>query len=117
MTQQQWPPGNYFDTFGPFVDPRHRTFEIMAISGITVSADGSRSLRYQLPEAPIEIASLRFDGILFSTEDGKLITEKREQVGTVDFDNGIIDINVDKSPDLGSRRAEYVYPRRETPIC
>lgn len=117
---QTWPPGNYFDQFGPFSDPRFRAGEVNPIDGrVFVSADGVRVLRYQLPEAPVEIASVRIDGILFSTDDGKLLTERRQQVGTVDFDTGFIEIDIDirASPDLGSRRVEYIYPRRVTPIC
>jgi hypothetical protein len=118
MTQQTWPPGNYYDLFGPFSDPRRRAGEVNPIDGrIFVSADGARVLRYQLPEAPIEVASLRIDGILFSTTDGKLVTERQGQVGTVNFDTGFIEIDIEASPDLGSRRVEYLYPRRETPTC
>jgi hypothetical protein len=117
-TQQNWPPGNYYDTFGPFTDPRRRVTEVNTISSREfVSDDGSRVVRYQLPEAPIEIASLRVDGILFSTEEGTLVTEKQEIVGTVNFDTGFIEISIDASPDLGARRVEYFFPRREAPVC
>jgi hypothetical protein len=118
MTQQNWPPGNYYDMFGPFTDPRHRIGEVNPVNGkVFVSADGTRTLRYQLPEAPIEVASLRIDGILFSTTDGRLVTERQDQVGTVNFDTGFIEIDIEASPDLGSRRVEYYFPRREQPAC
>jgi hypothetical protein len=119
MTQQQhWPRGNYYDTFGPFSDPRQRVGEISPLDGREhVSADGQRSMRYQLAEAPIEIGSLRIDGILFSTEDGKLVDERQNQAGTINFDTGFIEIIIEASPDLGSRRVEYVFPRRELPAC
>jgi len=116
--QQDWPPGNYFDTFGPFIDPRQRLTEVNTINSAEFINDaGSRVLRYQLPEAPIEIASLRIDGILFSTEEGKLVTEKQKNVGTVDFDTGFIEISIDASPDMGSRRVEYLFPRQVAPAC
>lgn len=118
MTQQTWPPGNYFDQFGPFSDPRRRAGEVNPIDGrIFVSADGTRTLRYQLPEAPVDVESVRIDGILFSTADGKLLTEHGTQVGTVNFDTGFIEIDITASPDLGSRRVEYLYPRQETTTC
>jgi hypothetical protein len=81
---------------------------------VQVKPDGTRYLRYQLPKQPIEPGSLFIGGYLRSTVDGLLFNPANRQVGVVDFDTGVFDIDIEYngSPGISTRTVEFVYPRR-----
>lgn len=120
MTDVDWyPPPTYFTT-GNYGPPAPETIlTVPPISpSVQVKADGTRFLRYQLPQVPIEIGSLAVAGFLRSTVDGELRHIQTDALcGTVDFDNGIFEVYVDydQAPGLGSRTVQYVFPRRTLP--
>lgn len=128
----QWPPPNYYTTFDLNDDTASRAFlspidaEIVGpgagVPGINgeLAREGPRVLRYQLPEVPVALGSVRVDGYLRSTSEieGKLLDfEKNMEVGTVNHDTGLIEINVELAPGLSSRRVDYVFPRPPDPSC
>lgn len=128
----QWPPPNYYTTFNLTDDTQNVRF-LSPIDAAVVgpgagtpglepmpTRDGPRILRYQLPEAPVENGSVRIDGYLRSTNEaqGKLLDfDKNQEVGTVDHDTGLIEINVELAPGLSSRRVQFIFPRRPEPTC
>lgn len=116
--QSPWPPPNYYTTFGPFNDPYFHVVLLHHIdpSGI-IMVEGVQTMRYQLPLVPVEIASVLISGYIRSTTDGKLLDKNNEQVGSIDFDTGLFDINVELAPELGDKRVEFRYPRQAAPTC
>jgi len=115
MTDLDWyPPPTYFTT-GNYGPPAPET--VLTVSPldpkVQVKSDGTRYLRFQLPQAPIQIASLVVAGFLRSTVDGELRHIQTDVLcGVADFDTGIFEVFVDLAPGLGSRTVQYVYPRR-----
>lgn len=110
-----WPPQPYYETgnYGP-VSPASYSMAFVLDDRVQVKPDGTRYLRYQLAQQPIEPGSLFVGGYLRSTVDGRLFNPANIQSGLVNFDTGIFEVwlDYDESPGLGSRTVEYVYPRR-----
>jgi hypothetical protein len=116
--QSPWPPPNYYTTFGPFSDPFFQVHLLHPIDpSWPITVDGERVTRYQLPLAPVEIGKVLISGYIRSTDDGKLLDGENNEVGEIDHDTGILSINVELSPELGDRRAEFFYPRKVAPAC
>ena len=111
-----WPPPTYYTGFGPFTEDRLRDKFILSIDNAVVLQGGKRYMRYQLPETPAQVGTVRIDGCLFDTADGKLVDfpkgdgQPGKIVGTIDHMTGLIVIDVDLAPGLSRRRAEWIAP-------
>lgn len=111
MPDQPWPPPTYFDHFSNFTPLPDKLTLLFPLDDEVLEVDGSRFLRYQLPEVPVEIGTVEVAGYLRSTTGGELLDAKNQVVGTIDHDTGLMQIDVDLSPLLSARRAKYVFPR------
>ena len=108
-TSTPWPPSGYFWSKNPVITTQDRTEVVVPIhSAIFTLAGGERVMRYQLTETPVEPGSVFMDGYLRTDNTGELFDRENEVVGAVNFTTGFIEIDIGKSPDLGSRRVQYV---------
>lgn len=110
-----WPPLSYWETgnYGP-ESPSMFALAFVLDPQVQVKPDGTRYLRYQLPKQPIEPGSLFVGGYLRSTVDGLLFNPANRQVGVVDFDTGVFDLDIEYNgaPGISTRTVEFIYPRR-----
>jgi len=115
MTDDVWPPIGYWETgnYGPD-SPAKFGMAFVLDQTVQVKPDGTRFLRYQLPQQPIEPGSLFVGGYIRSTIDGLLFNPANIQVGVIDFDTGVFEILIEynESPGIYSRTVEYIYPKR-----
>jgi hypothetical protein len=115
----QWPPWGYYETgnYGPDA-PQTRALAFPLDDRVLEKPDGTRYLRYQVPQQPIEPGSLFVGGYLRSTVGGLLFNPANLQVGLVNFDTGVFEVwlDYDESPGKSSRTVEYIFPRRTQPI-
>jgi len=108
------PPGYYWSLKLP-PSTRNQTAEAYVLNSQVFVRDGVAYLRYQLPEAPVEDL-VYVGGYLVSTPAGELIDKNDKVVGSINFMTGVFEIVAECSPDFGSRRVEYVFPRVVAPL-
>lgn len=104
------PPGYYWSLKLPPTGIGVKVAEAPVLNSQVFVRDSVSYLRYQLPESPVGDV-VRVGGYLVSTPAGELIDKDDVVVGTINFTTGIFEIEAGLSPDFGSRRVEYVFPR------
>lgn len=110
MPDPVFPPPGYYWSLNEPPTGGEKVGEAPLLGSKIVYRDGVGFLRYQLPEAPVGDV-VRVSGYVVSTPAGDLLDGDQQVIGTINFQTGIFEIQASLSPDLGSRRAEYTFPR------
>lgn len=118
-----WPPPTYYTGFGPFTDDRNRDRFIHSIDNEVVEFGGKRVLRYMLPQTPVQPGSLRLGGYVFDDSQGVLYDFPKGDgnpgrvVGTIDYESGLIIVDIAVSTHISRRRAEWTAPASQATAC
>ena len=110
MPEPVFPPPGYFWSLNVPPTGGEKVGEAPLLDSRIVYRDGIGYLRYQLPESPVGDV-VRVSGYVISNPTGDLVDSDGAVVGTINFTTGYFEIRADLSPDLGSRRVEYTFPR------